>query len=185
MPLRLAGLSGQAPQPRQQCAGGAGLDGEGADRTTIRWAEIMSKSARTGSPIAGHLVDLPEMTAFSSRFDAGDRRRIGEVGAGRSHPRSRRRTEKPRAPSGQPRSRPTPSLPHGRPYRRPRENSVSPEKVGAMPARLRLMAMPQTAATGIPGCRSTWRAARPRVCVPAPPVPGGSRRAGRGARPRP
>ena len=56
-------------------------------------AEMMYKSSPTMSPIAGHSVDLPEVTAFSSRFDGGDRRRIGEVGAGRSHPRSRRRAE--------------------------------------------------------------------------------------------
>jgi hypothetical protein len=88
MPLRLAGLSGQAPQPRERCAEGAGLDGAGADRTTIWRTEMMSESSRTGVS-----VDLPEVTAFSSRFDAGDRRRIGEVGARRSHPHSRRRTE--------------------------------------------------------------------------------------------
>jgi len=89
MPLRLAGLSGQAPQPRQRCAEGAGRDGAGAARTIMWRAETTSESSRTMSPIAGHSVDLPEVTAFSSRFDAGDRRRIGEVGAGRSHPHRR------------------------------------------------------------------------------------------------
>jgi hypothetical protein len=77
-----------------------GLTAPARPERQFRPAEMMSKSSRTVSPIAGHSVDLPEVTAFSSRFDAGDRRRIGEVGAGRSHPRSRRRTEKPRALSG-------------------------------------------------------------------------------------
>ena len=183
MPPRLAGLSGQAPQPRERCAKGAGLDGAGADRTTIRRAELMPQSSRTGTAATKSSRDLPEVTAFSSRFDASDRRRIGEVGAGRSHPHSRRRTESRAHQAGSlARVPPRPSL-AGDLYRRLRVGTAGARiKSGATPARF--MPMLRNAATGIPAHRSTWRAARPRVCVPAPPAPCGSRRAARAARPK-
>lgn len=111
-----------------------------------------------------------------------DRRRIGEVGAGRSHPRSRRRAASRAHQAGSlARVPPRPSL-AGELYRCLRTGTaVARRKSGTMLARL--MPMPRYAATGIPARRSTWRAVRPRVCAPAPPAPCGSRRAAPGAPP--
>jgi len=69
------GLTAQARTERQ-FGGPRRCQKKLADRSLVCWT----------------LFDLPEVTAFSSRFDASDRRRIGEVGAGRSHPHRRRRT---------------------------------------------------------------------------------------------
>src|SRR6266436_2899194 len=77
----------RAVEPHSRVSGAPkaqGLTAQAGDRTAIRRAEMMSERSQTGVPVAGHSLDLPEVTAFSSRFDASDRRRIGEVGAGRS-----------------------------------------------------------------------------------------------------
>ena len=151
---RLAVPSGQAPQPRERCAEGAGLDGAGADRTTIRRAEMMSESSRTGVARCGTRGRSPGGDSLLFALRRGGRRRMGEVGAGRSHPHSRRRTES-RAHQAGSRARvpPRPSLAGERYRRLQHRDGGSSEKVGAMPARFR--PMPPNAATGIPARRST------------------------------
>ena len=130
-----------SPTAAQRCAEGAGLDGVGADRTTIRRAEMMSERLRRDRPSPDPFRSPGgDSLLFALRRDG--RRRIGEVGAGRSHPRSRRRTESRTHQAGNlARVPPRPSL-AGERYRRLRRgNGGSSKKVGAMPARLTLMPM--------------------------------------------
>ena len=67
MPLRLGRAKRSSPVAAYRCAEGAGLDGAGAAQTTIRRAEM---TKIRGSPVTEYAFDLPEVTAFSSRFDA-------------------------------------------------------------------------------------------------------------------
>jgi len=69
MPLRSAVLSGQAPQPRERCAEGAGLDGSARPNDNLVGRDNVRNLADS-TPVAGSSFDLPEVTAFSSRFDA-------------------------------------------------------------------------------------------------------------------
>ena len=118
---------------------------------------------RRGRPAPSRIVSCPGIER-------------GKVGAGRSHPHSRHRTENQDAPSAQPPSRPTPFLPKGDVTAGPELERELGENLAM--ARLPPVLMPQSAAIGIPAHRSTWRAVRPRVCVPVQRAPCGYQRAG-------
>jgi hypothetical protein len=70
MPLCLAVLNGQAPQPRSSAPKAQGLTAVARTERQLSGPRRFPKPRSDVLSVAGSSFDLPEVTAFSSRFEA-------------------------------------------------------------------------------------------------------------------